>query len=155
MHGIQHDEDQLDRFQNEFPPWMTVQEVSSALIHSRDFLERSCEKSVNVYMPPRNRIDRRTTTALGLAGFKAVTGGPETDQPSLLGFRSFMSLPPHAYGRTDEMLDRGSTDVLSKIDQDVVLTLHWTWEINIGLHHMKRFFNSIDREMFTSFPSVV
>lgn len=151
MHGIYHNESELDRYQNEFAPYLTRGMVFAHLQTCRENLERVVGRPVDIYMPPRNRIDRRTIEVLGKAGFFSYTTGPETPEEFRTGPHPFVtyinSEPPHEYGRTDELYMRRSYMELNQICQqgrpDVVLTLHWTWETNIGLEHLHRFMEQI------------
>lgn len=157
MHGITHDEKMLDLYQNEFPPYLTDDDVGRMLLETANALDQGIGRPVQIYMPPRNRIDRRTIRLLHDCGFYAYTTGPETERELRRvtdGPFAIDSAPPHEYGRTDEMLQRGS-DLLLRSDTefDRVLTLHWTWEVNIGLHHMRTFFGNIPKELFADFDA--
>ena len=156
MHGVHHDESKLDLYQNEFPPFFSEQQVGRALLEASDALEQAVGREVRIYMPPRNRIDWRTVNVLQDCGFFAYTGGPETDFNLASHAGCIMSLPPDGYGRTDELLRGGAHERLAKKclwgnSGDWVLGLHWTWETNIGLHHMREFFSRIPRESFGNF----
>jgi predicted deacetylase len=150
MHGIDHDEQKLDLFQNEFEPFLTRKIIEDRLTTARTQLELALGRPVDVYMPPRNRIDRRTIDVLGKAGFFSYTTGPETPEEFRSGPHSFVSYinshPPHEYGRTDELYMRRSYMELNQSSQfglHPVLTLHWTWETNIGLSHFHKFMEQI------------
>ncbi len=157
MHGIYHDEALLDLYQNEFPPYLSQRDVCRYLQEASDALDNAIGRRTEIYMPPRNRIDSRTVDVLLDAGFFAFTGGPET--PAELrrdnedGVVYYHSEPPHEYGRTDEMFARLTHDHLISrgLTQKTVLTLHWTWETNIGLQHMRKFFSQIPAEYFEDF----
>lgn len=154
MHGIYHDEEKLDIYKNEFPPYLSQMDVCRYLQEARAALQDGVGRLVTIYMPPRNLIDWRTVGALLDAGFFAYTGGPETPSNMRISdddVEYIHSGLPHEYGRTDEMLQRGSHEVLRTLDRDAVLTLHWTWETNIGLEHMRRFFAEIPKELFVDF----
>lgn len=158
MHGVEHDEAKLDIFQNEFAPYLGRQQVGRLLLETSDALQQAVGRRVEIYMPPRNRIDRRTIDLLPECGFYAYTTGPETAVEFRTG-QSEMAFylhsdPPHEYGRTDELFTRGSHKVLCQSAQngmDRILTLHWTWETNIGLDHMRKFFAEIPKEYFKDF----
>lgn len=162
MHGIDHDEAKLDRFQNEFPPYLSQPEIGRLLKEGRESLISGIGRSCVIYMPPRNRIDLRTVMMLSSAGFTWCTSGPETD-PSFRklssGFhphpsRIIHSESPHEYGRTDELtLANSHLNLIDKCEneRDVVLTLHWTWETNIGLGHMIKFLALIPKKYFGDF----
>lgn len=150
MHGIWHNESELDLFKNEFAPYHPRKFIGDCLSYARAQLELGVGRNVNVYMPPRNLIDRRTIDMLGKAGFVAYTTGPETPEEFRTGPRRsnviyIDSQPPHEYGRTDELYMRRSYMELNRRAQGatVTLTLHWTWETNIGLEHLHKFMEQI------------
>ncbi|MGD9711018.1 MAG: hypothetical protein AB7V46_03005 [Thermomicrobiales bacterium] len=158
MHGIDHDESKLDVYQNEFPPFMTANDIGSQLLRASTALDSGIGRRTEIYMPPRNRIDARTVGILQDCGFHAYTTGPET--PAELRTtpddgRPFPihSEPPHEYGRTDEMWARGSHEILLARGalHETILTLHWTWETNIGLDHMRRFLGFFPPHYFGDF----
>lgn len=159
MHGIEHDESKLDLFKNEFEPYLTRKAVEDRLWRNRQALELAVGRWVHVYMPPRNMIDQRTIDVLSACGFDAYTTGPETPERFRTGehprgLTYLPSHPPHEYGRTDEMLKQRSYDVLNdrhRSGLDTILTLHWTWETNIGLENMDRFLRQIPSDRFASF----
>ncbi len=161
MHGIDHNESRMDLWQNEFHPSMNREGIRIALEQSRLTLQNETNRPVGVYMPPRNRIDRRTVDVLPAAGFHAYTAGPETAEefrtgPHPNGLRYIVSHAPHEYGRTDEMLQRLSHEYLIARclnGQDTVLTLHWTWQCNLNNHYsdMDEFFSKIGTNFFTNF----
>lgn len=144
MHGIMHDESRP----NEFLPYLTCDDIGKQLGTTRQLLSSAIEKDVRVYMPPHNVIDTRTLAALKPAGFRAWTGGPETDKNlwSIDALQYIHSEAPHQYGRSDELLARGSVAHLIResTDRNIWLTLHWTWETNIGLEHLWTFLREIE-----------
>lgn len=152
MHGITHDEKQLDLYQNEFPPFLTQKDVATHLISTVGALDEAIGRDARIYMPPRNRIDKRTVDVLHDIGFFGYTTGSET--PENLRLHELLSVyhsePPHEYGRTDEMLKRNS-QVHLRAAGEAVLTLHWTWETNIGLQHMRNFLGQIPKDLFVDF----
>ena len=158
MHGTDHDEDRLTRNGgNQFEAYLTGSDVQRTLFEHRVALEMAIGRPVHVYMPPRNVIDWRTAIAATSAGFTHFTGGPETAEDLRHSGHCILSLPPYEYGRTDEMFDRGAHEALVNRTEeilagtDVVLALHWTWEVNVGLHYMRRFFDRIHVEHFADF----
>jgi hypothetical protein len=158
MHGTDHDEARLDRNGgNQFEPYALVHQVREELLENHTSLQTGVGRPVWIYMPPRNVIDGRTHEILkNDLGVTWVTAGPETDTWVLEKYRSrsILSMPPWEYGRTDELLQRNAQVHLmeeSDDDRDVVLTLHWTWETNIGLEHMRRFFDEIPTRYFKDF----
>ncbi len=155
MHGIDHDEKQLDIHQNEFPSYLSQADVCGKMVVAAIALDNAVGRKSKIYMPPRNRIDFRTVNVLASAGFSHFTAGPETDIAVVTRHsdRVIMSTPPHEYGRTDEMWERQShKDLALRNDaNDTVLTLHWTWETNIGLHHMVKFLTAIPLNRFADF----
>jgi hypothetical protein len=153
MHGTDHDESRLDRNGgSQFEPYLTVRNIQQTLFDHRMALRAAVDRPVDVYMPPRNVIDERVFQAGRAAGFEAFTTGPETSAFLRNAWSRWVlhSEPPHEYGRTDEMLQRDS-DVHLRGPGDHILTLHWTWETNIGLHHMRRFFERLPRDLFQDF----
>lgn len=143
MHGVDHDE----RFLDEFREWQTVEEICYSLIVAKRSLEASSGRSVSTYVPPHNVLNPRSVLALDRAGFSTVLCGPGTDFSFIelaidVGLRVAYCPEPFFYGRSDEMLARGAPRVvreaLSSCESgvDVFLTLHWTWEWNVGLGHL-------------------
>lgn len=157
MHGTDHDEARLDRNGgHQFEPFLTMNNIRVTLSDARLALSTAVDRDVYVYMPPRNRINEQTAQAARSAGFEAFTSGPETDQFLRQRWKNWdlHSEPPHEYGRTDELLKFGADQYLRDRcaeGKDVVLTLHWTWETNIGLHHMREFFSRLPKELFEDF----
>lgn len=148
LHGIDHDESKLDLYGNEFPPYMSKFEIRRSLLEAKEGLEAGVGRSVRIYMPPRNRIDMRTASVLPECRFEAFTAGPETEwriidvystsKDRMVGWpdvKLLMSHQPDEYGRSDELFMRNSHENLlnhSKKGESVILTLHWTWECNLG-----------------------
>lgn len=135
LHGRNHDE----RFPNEFGDWETAAEVYQALRSLRAHLGDSV-----VYIPPHNVIDAKTVEGLLRSGFTTLWGGPGSDRMVLeharaLGMVTAYFEPPEEYGRSDELLQRGSVEFLRerlRSDQPAKLCLHWPWEFNVGLEHL-------------------
>lgn len=158
MHGTDHDEARLDRNGgNQFEPYLTEDQIRAELQRHHVALQQALGRNVQVYMPPRNVIDGRTYSALLNSPMTQITSGPETNPNMRRGTSRFIhSEPPHEYGRTDELLQRNSNfRLLDKAEagEDVVLTLHWTWETNIGLEHMRRFFGTFAPGYFMDFDA--
>lgn len=160
LHGTDHAEARLDRNGgNQFEPYALVCEVRRELMGAHTALKEAVGRAIKIYMPPRNVIDARTLEILrSESPIQWVTSGPETEkflQKKYFGNRWIHSEPPHEYGRTDEMYSRGSHDILlgRGMAQNTVLTLHWTWEVNIGLHHMSKFFSSLPTDYFEDFDA--
>lgn len=155
MHGIKHDERMLDLHGNEFQSWMPRKHVQTLLGEARVGLEAAVGRPVRIYMPPRNIMEIRTVEAACAAGFTYYTAGPETSEESLAHSDYWIrSMPPYEYGRTDELLQcEAHLRMMEKVDRghDVVLALHWTWETNIGLGHMKQFLSQIPQRYFQDF----
>lgn len=160
MHGIDHDEERLNAYQNEFEPWMSGITIEKYLREAKVALEGAVGQQINIYMPPRNQIDVRTVEACRDAGFRWYTSGPETTLPirvaagmKVPSVGPIHSQPPHEYGRTDEMLMAGSHEILARATRRIVLTLHWTWEVNLndGFQSMREFFGRIPKEQFEDF----
>lgn len=153
MHGIYHNE----TYPNEFLPNLTVANIAQQLRMTRTLLSHAIEKPIDVYMPPHNVIDFRTVAALPDAGFKAFTTGPETP-PAIVRqefhdvkiFHSAKELGQ--YGRSDELHAQGATDRLFNLSargEEIWLTLHWTWEVNIGLEHLDKFLSALYPQLHT------
>lgn len=165
MHGIFHDEEKLDLWKGEFPPYLPQREICRVLQETAVALDDAIGRRTEIYMPPRNLIDKKTIDVLFDAGFLAFTSGPETPTDlrkstwkgdNHIAVDCIHSEPPHEYGRTDELLQRNSHLHLIEAcekDWDAVLTLHWTWETNIGLQHMREFFSKIPKKYFKDFDS--
>lgn len=158
MHGTDHNEARLDKNGgNQFENFLTEKQVRQQLDKSRASLETALFRPVCFYMPPRNIIDRKSLRAARDAGFSCVTTGPETslrkEDFDELGVEMFHSEPPHEYGRSDELLMHETDVYLSKYAKriDMILTLHWTWETNIGLDHLKLFLSQIPKNLFGDF----
>lgn len=146
MHGIDHDE----RFPNEFREHLTAKDIGQALLEVRHRLD-PLVGPIKTYMPPHNVFDERTLRGLHMAQFSNLTGGPESPQDiTLFGLRYFYSQAPLGYGRSDELLARGAVEWL-KSQEEVWLTLHWTWEVNIGLQHLEAFFSQLEGQ-FAELP---
>jgi hypothetical protein len=153
MHGVEHDE----RFPNEFREHMTERDVREVLLGAKQKLLRcNSDGKVGMYVPPHNVLDARTLRALKDAGFTSVFGGPGTaatlDQYAwTLGLGFFASEHPLWYGRSDELLERDHAhETILSYGNDPknrwkmkYLTLHWTWETNIGLESLDRFLQKI------------
>mgnify|MGYP001587547420 CR=1 FL=1 len=142
LHGINHDE----RFPNEFRDHQTENDVYQAIRSAVAPLDEICGP-VKKYIPPHNVIDRKTVNALHRAGFECVMGGPGSDMEVLKYCYSrnmghVYSTEPLEYGRSDELLQRGSVEHLrNEVNRrfPVWLTLHWTWEWNIGLENLDKY----------------
>lgn len=144
MHGVRHDE----RFRNEFQSWETDDDVRSLLLSGRARLRPAAGYDVSKYVPPHNVVDARSLRMLCEIGFTDIFGGPETAPEDMsyarsLGLNTWVSLPPHIYGRSDEMVERGAVEFIRSFRDDAYLTLHWTWETNIGLSHLEKFLSQV------------
>ncbi len=168
MHGTDHDEERLNRNNgNQFENWYTADGIRKILLENREALQAGVGRKVDIYMPPRNVIDRRTIGAAFLAGFNAITTGPETNisADDKLGnglqiIKRYHSNKPHEYGRSDELFAQNSHLQLSVMPgpldkQETILTLHWTWERNISSFYrdMILFLTSIPTDRFVDFDS--
>lgn len=156
MHGTDHDEARLDRNGgHQFESYMTKQNIVNVLSEAKVALESALGHPIKVYMPPRNRVTAQHFDAALRAGFDYVTTGPETDSGVMKNNMGWWldSRHPWEYGRTDEMRQRGDAERLIEHGRrgDVILTLHWTWETNIGLDHMRQFFAEIPKDLFVDF----
>lgn len=151
MHGIYHNE----TYPSEFLPNLTQADICRQLKMTRTLLSRAIQQPVEVYMPPHNIIDFRTVAALPEAGFKAFTTGPETE-PVLVKQKFSEVKTFHSdkqlgqYGRSDELLPWATHHLMADSkEQDVWLTLHWTWEVNIGLENLDRFLAALAPQLHT------
>jgi len=159
MHGTDHDETRLDRNGgNQFESFLSNSQVAGQLEEHRLALEATVGRRIRVYMPPRNVIDWRTIRMLSGSGFEWFTSGPETPFKlrDYFGDICIHSEAPVEYGRCDELLQREAhLRMMEKSDRghDVVLTLHWTWETNIGLQHMRGFLSQIPQRYFGDFDA--
>ncbi len=158
MHGTDHDEERLTRNGgNQFEHYLTKDQIREDLRKHHTALQDGVGRPVQVYMPPRNVIDGKTANViLHESPMTQITSGPETHPDIRRGTNRFIhSEPPHEYGRTDEMWNRGSHKQLRLRGdaEDTVITLHWTWETNIGLHHMVKFLTAIPVDRFGDFDA--
>ena len=149
LHGIEHDE----RFPNEFKPHETEDDIYRKIMSAKEPLRRcNGNGEIDCYIPPHNVIDLRTAKALVRSGISDLMLGPGTDKEVFAQIRNSKlfsyhrvtySYHPTFYGRTDEMMDRDHAipAILndSRTSSNSVLTLHWTWEWNIGLESLDRF----------------
>lgn len=147
MHGYWH----LESRQNEFEG-ISLNDVVGYLQAGREMIGEKFGTVPDVYMPPHNAVDVNTIIACQRVGFKAVTGGPGVHPAmpfvveSYGGMRYIGSDPPILYGRSDEIMQ--VLDVLKDPPYlNGVLTLHWTWESNIGFDHLRRFIDRIGRHL--------
>lgn len=148
MHGFLHPEDRLNEFSG-----VPIADIINVMRIGKAKLE-SLGKMVSVYMPPHNAFDHDTIKAATQVGFRYVTTGPETDASMSVALGSqglidrIESVPFLEYGRSDELLVRGSVDHFNKMcdtwKHDVWLTLHWTWETNIGLQHLEEYLSKLE-----------
>lgn len=147
LHGINHDE----RFPNEFREHQTQADIWEALkgaLHPIPFYAR---RWVFSYIPPHNVIDVKTIKVLSESNiFSQLHTGPGT-APEMIGIAQQAGLivhdtrDPREYGRTDEMMERGCFPYLNEEGKkrDFYITLHWTWEFNIGLQSLETFVREI------------
>lgn len=148
MHGINHDETRLD----EFSHWETKSDIKKKLNFFKNVLELKTDKACKVYMPPHNFINIKTLQALQETKFKAFTGGPGTLVSLQRPYGNLVyihSAKPFEYGRSDEMNSRETLEYLLGIPEEklTTLTLHWTWEYNIGLENLDLFLSKISEKL--------
>lgn len=153
LHGIYHDEKRL----NEFAPFETEKDIASKVLSACTFL-RECNGNgkIDSYIPPHNCVDLKTARVLSKLGFKRLFCGPGTDLSVYEMIEKSKLFPekgltysshPHFYGRSDELLDRD--DIVAQLKAQVnlpdplVVTLHFTWEMNIGLQSLDRLMSQI------------
>lgn len=146
LHGLIHDEHKMNEFEGKKFP-----EIENLLKIPKLFMDTSLDTNICDYIPPHNVFDEDTVIALHRLGFERIFGGPGTME-TLLPFVESLSIEyvhsefPYEYGRTDELLERKSIEhIMKKLShgEHVCLTLHWTWEWNIGLDYMKRYFDKL------------
>lgn len=147
LHGIEHDE----RFPNEFRDYLSVDDISKKIDEASCRLHGSRGSFPLHYIPPHNVVDAKTIAALRINNYDVLHAGPGTDPLMFDYARSYGmvvrdSRDPREYGRTDEMMERGCFPHLNEEGKkrSVFLTLHWTWELNIGLDSLKRFCENIE-----------
>ena len=148
LHGIEHDE----RVLNEFRDYETEESVYQKIMSAISPLKR-CNGFGKIlrYIPPHNVIDLKTCRALKRAGISSIMGGPGTDlrimDSTANDFHWLYSRHPIWYGRSDELMDRdNAVDRIieeSNYLRNRCLTLHWTWEQNIGLQSLDKFMTEI------------
>lgn len=152
LHGIMHDE----KFLNEFPPYLTSDDICKLILSARTPLNDCNPGGVKIYIPPHNVIDHRTVDALKKSGFTTIYGGPETSTDVMTyamsqGIQSLCHMPPLQYGRSDELM--ANPNFLTRLTavggqgHSVNLGLHWTWEWNIGLEHLDLMLTSLLRSI--------
>lgn len=147
MHGIAHGRDYFDEFHGK-----TYRDIENALHVMKDRFEALLETRVVDYIPPYNTISADTVLALSRLGFDNVYGGPETDDEiknfiAIQGMNYIHSQPPLEYGRSDELVERGSVEYLERecVDREIYISLHWTWEYNIGLDYLDMYLSKLDK----------
>lgn len=149
LHGIEHDE----RFPNEFRDHETEDDIYRKIVSASTPLKRiNGNGSIYRYIPPHNVIDVKTCKALKRAGFVTLMGGPGSNESVLDHVHEnkildvLYSEHPTWYGRSDELMFRDNA-VESILKAEMVphrcLTLHWTWEWNIGLENLEKLMNQI------------
>lgn len=147
MHGVDHDE----RFQNEFRDHQTKRDICQAIMSVKSIWD-PLVGPVTTYIPPHNCIDTKTVDALHECGFDTILGGPGTEgiifkHAVLKGMQTHLSFPDAGlYGRSDELLAFGACEKIRKhMSSSFVayLTLHWTWEKNIGLQSLDQFLTEL------------
>lgn len=143
MHGITHDESRLDEFDG-----LPYHEILGKVFPVKRALETHLERSFADYIPPHNVLNQVTAKVLKFLGFQNVYGGPGSDlSADLHGLDFRFSEFPWEYGRSDELLVRGSVEHISEKvrERDIYLTLHFPWEINIGLDNLKRYLTELKK----------
>lgn len=162
MHGTDHDE----RYQNQFSDHWTKNDIVRSLVHHRTRMKDLTRQTVDVYLPPHNAVNLKTLSALAATKFKAFTSGPGGlleesceytiamyDERITWTMKCLHSNAPLEYGRSDELLERGAVDyLLANRDKEIYLTLHFPWEINIGLEYLRVFLEKI-KDVVTDFKA--
>lgn len=152
LHGIEHDE----RFLNEFREHETQEDIQKKLSSACTNISRcNGDGRIRCYIPPHNVVDLKTARALAFEGFDDLMCGPGTDETQLSLIRSSglfdrgrvtFSEHPLFYGRTDEMIRAHSEKAIEDafvFPEVTVVTLHWTWEHNIGFSTLKTFMKRV------------
>ncbi len=147
MHGVDHDE----RFLNEFKEHQTFQDIKNAISSVKTMWD-PIVGPIDSYIPPHNVIDAKTVKALADLKFKKLFSGPGSDESKLvladfLGLDVVRNTDRVDYGRSDELLRSGMDKVIRELalTKRTTLTLHFPWEVNIGLDHLDRFLKEIFR----------
>lgn len=145
LHGVNHDE----KFPNEFREYQTQNDIEHAVHRSLNHITQSSRKIVKSYIPPHNVIDYKTINALKNCLITDIHTGPGTEMSEMIyaegaGLKVHDSRSPLHYGRTDEMMERGCFPFLNEQIGDFYITLHWTWEFNIGLDSLKEFISKLE-----------
>jgi peptidoglycan/xylan/chitin deacetylase (PgdA/CDA1 family) len=158
IHGVDHDErpDRLDEFGPVGYRFFSLEEVIRSLRREQDRFEEMTGRRPTTYIPPHNVINNQTLIALHDLGFKRVMGGPGSEHCMPIEqlrnkckwweLELVESQPPFHYGRSDELLQRGSIERIAEDlrTKDVCLTLHFPWETNIGLEYLRSYLNKLD-----------
>jgi hypothetical protein len=146
QHGVVHDETSLDEFRGK-----RYQDVENLLWRGKNLLESNWGHHVVDYIPPHNVLNPDVVLALSRLGFRRIFGGPGTSEELISAIRYYgmeywHSEPGFSYGRSDELLKDGSLDRLREhvlcpevYQPDTWLTLHWTWECNIGFSNLETY----------------
>lgn len=145
LHGINHPEHIQDEF-GEYEP----RDIEPALKAVKWVLDASLGYSIVDYIPPHNVVNQSTIHALHDLGFRRIWTGPETDLTlDFSGIERLHSFKPFEYGRSDELLQLGSVEYFSNLNKEIVsyLTLHFPWEINIGLTHLDEYLRQLREAM--------
>jgi hypothetical protein len=145
LHGFWHDESRINEFKG-----YGQNDIASYLISGIEKIEKNTRQKPSVYMPPHNDIDFQTLNACKSIGINTITCGPGTHFTvyplcNHLSIKPLTSRPPVMYGRTDEILQilDSSTGEFDPYEFGGIITLHWTWENNIGFSYLKEFMNRI------------
>lgn len=145
LHGVNHDESKLDEFKDK-----DYNSTLNSLNIVKTIFDKNLGYSVNDYIPPHNVINKDTVLALKKLGVEYIYGGPETsdyikEYIITSGINYVHSQPPLEYGRSDELLQRGSVEhIREKLKfSNVWLGLHWTWEHNIGLENLDLYLSKV------------
>lgn len=142
LHGVFHDESHLDEFEG-----LSHSDIVANLNAAKMFLETTPHSQVSDYIPPHNTLSDLSIKCLSEAGFRRIYGGPETlarhmDEVRFFGMEYIHSNSPLEYGRSDELLERGSVEWIKSellAEDHACLTLHWPWEFNIGLEYLDNY----------------
>lgn len=149
LHGILHDEKYLD----EFKEFETEEDIYRKVMSATSRLSKiNGNGKITKYIAPHNVITVKAAKALKRAGFDTLFSGPGADEKVLHAIEDSNILEvkfsehPLFYGRTDEIMNEEEMeDYYNELTvlSDVVVTLHWTWERNIGFDYLKKFMSSV------------
>lgn len=160
IHGVDHDERYLNEFEWRRDRVTTKDAIKISLERELERFQEMALVRPTTYIPPHNVIDNQTLYALFELGFRRLMVGPgvESSFPDIQVLRTrckfyelelVESYSPLHYGRSDELFAEGSIqEIVNDLKtKDVCLTLHWTWECNIGFDHLRLYLDRLRENM--------